>query len=304
MNARWWRETAKLLSKYALTVYLPTLLIFGCNGLVLPVLPAYARKEFGADDATNGLVMSMLNLAGFLMDLPGGILMGVIPPQVSSVISGAFLVASGLLGGFATDLGALGAARFMQGLGQVMWMLSRTYIFSLADAEKRGKLLSAMGGSQRFSNIVGPLIGSTLAMRFGYRSVFYAISAFGAGVLAITAATARLPKPWDDAEGERPRRDRAALSDPRTLASSAPRGGAEHRPRLLRRLWWHLRDNIFDLCTIVPCCVSPRERNAAHETPATPQPITRPSSTAQHPFPSLPFPLCLTPLTLPLPFSA
>ena len=111
MNARWWRETAKLLSKYALTVYLPTLLIFGCNGLVLPVLPAYARKEFGADDATNGLVMSMLNLAGFLMDLPGGILMGVIPPQVSSVISGAFLVASGLLGGFATDLGALGAAR-------------------------------------------------------------------------------------------------------------------------------------------------------------------------------------------------
>lgn len=195
-----------ILSSYASQVYIPSLFVFGANGMVIPVIPPYARKVFDANDAQNGLVMSSLNMAGVLLDIPGAFLIARVGADLSGVFSGSMLFLSGFIAAFAPNIFILTLSRFMHGLGQVTWLTSRTFIFSLSSStsqqnqnknqqnqshnkrtsnveNNRGLLISGLGGMQRISNLLMPMLGSFVAAKFGYQSVFLLVSFFGAAVL-------------------------------------------------------------------------------------------------------------------------
>ena len=180
-------DRVSILQSYAVQVYCPSLFVFGCNGMVIPVIPPMAREVFQASDTMNGLVMSSLNLAGVVVDIPGAFLIARLGADLSRVFSGSMLFLSGILGATARNVYVLTLSRVVHGLGQVTWLTSRTYIFSLASAKAgenhRGFLISGLGGMQRISSVIMPILGSYVAARFGFRAVFLLVSTFGALVV-------------------------------------------------------------------------------------------------------------------------
>ena len=126
------RDSLAILSSFAVQVYIPSVFVFGANGLVIPVIPPFARKVFKANDQQSGMVMSSLSLAGVFLDIPGAFLIAKLGADLSGVFSGATLFLSGIVGALAPNIFILSLSRFMHGLGQVTWLTSRTFIFSLS----------------------------------------------------------------------------------------------------------------------------------------------------------------------------
>lgn len=183
------KGTLQLMLSFATQVYLPSILVFGCSGMVLPVLPDYAREVFFANDAYSGAVMSCLSLAGVLLDIPMASFLSSYGADLTGIFSGAMLVLSGIAAALAPTIWVLGVSRFLHGCAHTSWLTSRTFIFSSKLYESnRGRLISLLGGIQRVSNFFMPLLGSFVSLRAGYTSAFVLVSVFGALVVPFQLA--------------------------------------------------------------------------------------------------------------------
>jgi MFS family permease len=158
---------------------------------ITPVLPHYAHV-LGASKPAVG-VLAGAYPAGII---PGSLVGAWIATRAGvrrTTLVGLLLFAVSIAGfGFATNIVALDALRFVQGAGcGFIWGGGLTWVIAAAPRERRGEMLGSVIGAAIFGTLIGPVLG-ILAVSVGTGPVFAVV---GAIAFALAAWTQRHPKP-------------------------------------------------------------------------------------------------------------
>jgi MFS family permease len=192
------------IARLVMPVYLPVIAGTTGVGLLIPVLPLYL-KDSGLSLGTTSVVLAAVGFGAALGSLPAGSLIARFGERRVLLGSLAALAASTALLGVTVALVALVALRMAAGASNVALRLSRqTYIARRVAGERRGRSMAMIGGSFRFSLLVGPLAGGWLADTVGFGATFAIAGAFAAcGLIPPLLAGARPIPPRPDVDSVR-----------------------------------------------------------------------------------------------------
>ena len=144
------------------------------QGLLLPVLPLYARETFGAGDLLVGLAVAARHFGTMGFDVPAGVLIGRFGLNKTMIAGVILFTVSSLFAALSANFTMLILSRFLAGMSFALWSISRhSYIASVIPNEQRGKALALFGGLSRTATIIGPLLGGILAEFVSIRSPFF-----------------------------------------------------------------------------------------------------------------------------------
>ena len=167
------------------TVYLPTLIMACCNGLIIPILPVFALSLQVSYD-TVGWVLAAQGLGTLLCDVPAGILVRRLGHKRVMLV-GISLNVGGVLALFwAQGLSEVLAWRFLSGAGSALWTISRhAYIADLFQAGERGRSIAVLGGLGRVGTFAGPALGGVVGAVLGLRMPFLVFAGLGTLCIAV-----------------------------------------------------------------------------------------------------------------------
>jgi MFS family permease len=171
-----------------LSLYLPSLILAFGAGMLIPVLPLYARS-FGISYGLVGLVIASQGIGNLLGDVPSGVLVGRIGQRWSMIGGLGALAASMVAMGLARSVPELIVYGFIGGLGMALWSISRHgYMTSTIPVHVRGRATATFGGINRIGTFAAPAIGGLLATVYGMRLPFLVYGALVFGALIVVAA--------------------------------------------------------------------------------------------------------------------
>ncbi|MGI6375146.1 MAG: MFS transporter [Anaerolineae bacterium] len=185
MNLRALRDHPLLLP-----YFVPEFILAVSWGLLVPVLPVYA-KEFGAGYAVIGLLLGGEALGMLLGDVPAGLWMRQLGTKPTMLLggAGAVLATAGLF--FAPTIGVAIALRMLAGFSRSMYSVARhAYLAMAASQGARGRAFAFAGGLQRIGNFVGPALGGLTAEALGLRASFLVFGGVALAALGALAAYA------------------------------------------------------------------------------------------------------------------
>ena len=164
-----------------LSFYLPTLILSFSQGLLVPVLPLYAR-EIETSYRLVGLMLAGDGLGMLLADIPAGLLLRRLGNRASMLLGIGSILLSTVTLFWAGSAATVLACRLVTGFGMSIYSISRhAYIAGAVRLAGRGRALSLLGGVFRLGRFAGPMAGGAIAARYGLRAAF---PVFG-GVCAI-----------------------------------------------------------------------------------------------------------------------
>jgi MFS family permease len=171
------------------TVYAPSFLLSLGQGILIPVLPGFAKQEMAVSIGLVGLVIAARYIGTMIFDVPAGILVGRLGLRRTMTAGVILFGLSAIWAGLSPNFGSLMAARLLAGASFALWSISRhSYLASAVPTDVRGRALSLFGGISRIATILGPLLGGLLAEHVGIRVPFYA-QAVVAGLTLIMVLT-------------------------------------------------------------------------------------------------------------------
>ena len=106
------------------TVYLPTLIMSCCSGLIIPILPVYARS-FEVSYSLVGWVLAAHGLGTLLSDVPAGLLVRRLGHKRVMLLGVALNVVGAVALFWADTLIAVVCWRVVSGVGDALWGISR-----------------------------------------------------------------------------------------------------------------------------------------------------------------------------------
>jgi MFS family permease len=174
-----------------LSFYLPAMLLAFSQGLLIPVLPLFA-KSLEASYGLVGLVSAGTALGMLIGDVPGGVLVRKLG-QKTAMLSGIGCTALATIGVFwARSIPEVAILRVVTGFGTALYSVSRhAYVADAVRTSGRGRAISLLGGLFRIGGFVGPLIGGTIAQAYGLRAPFLVVGTTSAVAFAAVAAFVR-----------------------------------------------------------------------------------------------------------------
>jgi MFS family permease len=178
----------------AAIVGLAFLILFGA-GLVLPVLPLYARS-FGVGYGQAGLLVASYSLARLAFDLVAGVVVDRWGERASGAAGLALTTAGALCTALAPTFVLALAFWASAGAGSaVVFAAMYSYLLKVVPKERMGRTLSFFYGAFNGGVIVGALLGGIVASRFGLASplFFMAGATFLASLLYVRLLPARGP---------------------------------------------------------------------------------------------------------------
>ena len=163
-------------------VYVPTALLSFGSGVLMPILPLYA-KEAGGSFGLAGLIISAAWIGTMLSDLPSGLLLSRFGFR-RSMIYGSLLFGLATVGlGLVHATLALIVLQLVGGVGTAFWGVSRhAFIATAVPPGTRGRAISIFGGINRLGTFTGPFVGGYVAQYFGLADAIIV-----AGVVALGA---------------------------------------------------------------------------------------------------------------------
>jgi len=165
-----------------LPLYIPTLLIMFGYGMVIPVLPLFARS-LGAGLGITGLIVSMRGAGALLFDLPAGAIISRVGKLPALVLSSAAAVAAAAATGIIRRPVPLALLTVAMGAVHVLWVLSiQTHLRQNLPSHRRGRVMSLVGGTSRAGWVLGPIVGGYVGKLFGLHVVY-----FGQAILCFCA---------------------------------------------------------------------------------------------------------------------
>jgi DHA1 family bicyclomycin/chloramphenicol resistance-like MFS transporter len=139
---------------------------------------------------TNGMVKMTLTLyfAGFATaQLIAGPLSDALGRRPVIIAFMGIFVAGSLLALVAPGIDTLMAARFVQGVGASAGVaISRALVRDLFQGDESSRIMNLMGIILALAPALAPTVGGLLVTHAGWRSVFVAMTLFGAVVIAVT----------------------------------------------------------------------------------------------------------------------
>ena len=155
-----------------LSLHLPAVALGLGTGITMPVLPLLARS-FDVSVGLAALVFIVQMLGGAAGTLPTGYAIDRFGRRKVLIAGPVITAAAAFLIAGAGSFPELLAYRFVGGLGQQMWMLSRlTVIADTGRSSQRGRQITSMFGAQRVGSLTGPLIGGFAATVWGFQVPF------------------------------------------------------------------------------------------------------------------------------------
>ncbi len=178
-----------------LSVYLPNLTLSFCKGLVLPVLPLYARS-FEVSYGLIGLVLAAEGIGTLMIDVPAGVLLRKLG-QKKVMVLGIVCTVLGVLGlVWSRTLVELIACRLVSGMGLALWDISRyAYLAEVVHRGLRGRAIAVWGGIARIGKFFGPVLGGVVAAAYGLRAPFLIYAVLAVLMLAAVAFWVRGSSP-------------------------------------------------------------------------------------------------------------
>jgi len=179
------------LASLILPLYLPTLCIMFGYGMIVPVLPLFARS-LAAGLGVTGVIVSMRGTGSLLFDLPAGAIIsrvGRLPVLVFAAVA-AGLVATAT--GFVGRLVPLALLTLAMGAMHVLWVLSiQAHIRQNLPSYRRGRAMALVGGTNRIGWVLGPIAGGYMGKIYGLQSVYFgqAIVCFVAVILLLMGSS-------------------------------------------------------------------------------------------------------------------
>ncbi|MFT7599075.1 MAG: MFS family permease [Acidimicrobiales bacterium] len=141
--------------------------------MLAPILPLYLLREAGLSFTLVTIVMAAAGVGSMLSQLPVGVVLAKTAEKRVMLAALVVLAASTVLLGFTLTTVGLAALRFTWGIGSTGWLLSRqTLMTRAAPAHVRGRAMSLFGGTARFGQFAGALLGGFLAEAFGFATAF------------------------------------------------------------------------------------------------------------------------------------
>lgn len=155
-----------------LQVYLPTFILALCHGMLIPVLPIYART-FDTSYTLIGIVLASDGVGTLLGDVPAGLLIRRFGRK-RVMILGILLEILSVLALFrAESILQVVLLRLITGFGHALWHVSRhAHLTGITLPYRRGRAIAVFGGVNRIGSFAGPAAGGALADAFGLRFPF------------------------------------------------------------------------------------------------------------------------------------
>jgi len=182
-----------------LGIYVPTLLLAFCTGLLTPVLPIFVRDEFVNSYGMIGLVIAAGAIGMIIGDVPAGALVGRLGLKRSMVIGIGGMALGTLAFTWASWTYELIFYAIFVGFASTLWNISRhAYLAEASPAGQRGRSIAIFGGINRLGSFVGPIVGGALGSWLGLRAPFFlytalAVSALAFPILFLTESSHRAP---------------------------------------------------------------------------------------------------------------
>ncbi len=177
------------ISSLILSVYLPSFAFAIGQGAVLPIVPLFA-KELGASVAVAGLIVALRGLGTLAMDIPGGIFVSRFGDKGAMVAGTAIAAVVAIGASFISTPLMLATLMFVMGGSWSFWQLARiSYVTEITPIDQRGRVISLLGGVNRFGTVVGPILGGTVGATLGLEYAFYVQAFMGlvaAGLMLIS----------------------------------------------------------------------------------------------------------------------
>ena len=152
------------------------------TGIVVPALPVYT-KSFGVSFEVASLVIIVHQLGMTLSSYPVGLLIDRIGRRKVLLTGPVLLSISGFLITIAKSFPELLVYRFIGGVGEQMWHLSRLAIIADTGADReRGRQITTMSAMQNAGRLFAPALGGLLAGFWDIRAPFFAY-----GILSLLA---------------------------------------------------------------------------------------------------------------------
>ena len=169
-------------------------------GIVLPILPLYARR-FGASAVTASGLIAAFSGAQLIFSPIWGRLSDRVGRKPILVLSLAGTAVASLVTGLAPAVWVLFLGRVLDGISGASVSVAQAAVTDLAPPEERARLLGLIGAAFGLGFVMGPAIGGLAAL--GGPHVPFFVAAAIAGVNAVVASR-RLPETHPGRTGSSP----------------------------------------------------------------------------------------------------
>jgi MFS family permease len=164
-----------------------TLAFFIAGGIVLPIVPRFAKDALGADAAGIGIAGASFSIAALLLRPVVGWSSDRFGRRPLLIAGSVMTVAALLLHLPASTLGLFIAARSLLGAGEGFFFVAALAAASdLAPEERRGEALSFLSLSLYLGVAIGPIVGETLLSAGSYGAVWLVAAAVAAVALGLS----------------------------------------------------------------------------------------------------------------------
>jgi DHA1 family tetracycline resistance protein-like MFS transporter len=159
------------------------------SGMILPLLPIYAKDQFGLSPTAISLLVSSFFAAQFI----AGPILGRWSDRIGRVpvliVSQVGTVIAFLAFGFAGAAWVLFASRIFDGLTGGNVVVAQAYITDITPEDKRAQALGLIGAMFGLGFIIGPVLGGLLVGIGGPRVPYMAAAGAAALVVILTVFT-------------------------------------------------------------------------------------------------------------------
>ena len=187
--------------------------------MLVPALPVLATT-FGGDISVAQMTVSLYMVGIACSQLIMGPLSDKFGRRPVLLAGLALMVAASIGCSLAQTLPQLIAARFLQALGGATGMVvSRAIIRDLYSRDRISSMISLVIGVMMTAQMLSALVGGLLETAFGWRAIFYFITAASLSVAVLIALA--LPETRRDRGDEQQLPRRCRQADPRPRLSSA-----------------------------------------------------------------------------------
>ena len=165
------------------------------NLFKLPPVMTMIVEKFALTPAQSGDLMSIFSIMGFVLAIPAGYILKRFGIKLTGLVSVAAVTIGSAVGALAATPRMLFAGRFIEGVGMGLIMVAAPLAISLwFPAEKRALPTGLWASSVGIGNIVTLVFAPSLAVAYGWQSVWWAGAIFSAVAFILFAMLFRLPK--------------------------------------------------------------------------------------------------------------
>ncbi|MCL2877372.1 MAG: MFS transporter [Acidobacteria bacterium] len=187
-------ETPKYAWVVLFALYMATLAA-PLNMFKLPPVMTTIVGAFDLTSAQSGDLMSIFSVMGFVLAIPAGFILKRFGIKLTVLFSIGTIVAGTVFGAVAVSSGMLFAGRFIEGIGMGLVMVAAPLAISMwFPAHNRALPTGLWATSVGVGNVVTLVAAPSMAVAYGWQSVWWTGAAFAALAFVLFAVLFRMPR--------------------------------------------------------------------------------------------------------------